>query len=67
MAQVLNNVLTKHAFIPTTLISHKGTASMSHVTKDVAGVLGITLKHATTKHAQTVGLPERAHASIKKT
>ena len=38
---------------------------MSHVTKEVAGVLGITLKHATTKHAQTIGLPKQSHASIK--
>ena len=38
---------------------------MSHVIKEVAGVLYITLKHATTKHAQTIGLPERSHASIK--
>ena len=38
---------------------------MSQVIKEVAGVLGITLKHATTKHAQTIGLLERSHASIK--
>ena len=38
---------------------------MSHVIKEVAGVLGITLKHATTKQAQTIGLLERSHASIK--
>ena len=38
---------------------------MSHVIKEVAGVLGITLKHATTKHAQTNGLLERSQASIK--
>ena len=38
---------------------------MSHVIKEVAVVLGITLKHATTKHAQTIGLLERSHASIK--
>ena len=31
----------------------------------MAGVLGITLKHATTKHAQTIGLLERSHTSIK--
>ena len=31
----------------------------------MAGVLGITLKHATTTHAQTIGLLERSHASIK--
>ena len=33
----------------------------------MAGVLGITLKHATTQHAQTIGLLERSHASIKQT
>ena len=38
---------------------------MSHVIKEVAGVLGITLKHATTKHAQTIGLLERPQASTK--
>ena len=37
---------------------------MSHVIKEVAGVLGITLRHATTKQAQTIGLLERSHASI---
>ena len=57
--------MTKHANVPTTLISDKGTAFTSHVIKEVAGVLRITLKHATTKHAQTIGLLERSHASIK--
>ena len=65
IAKVLNNILTKHAYLPTTLISDKGTAFMSQVIKEVAGVLGITLKHGTTKHAQTIGLLERSHASIK--
>ena len=58
--------MTKHAYLPTTLISDKGTAFTSHVIKEVAGVLGVNLKHATTKHAQTIGLLERSHASIKK-
>ena len=57
--------MTKHAYLPTTLISDKGTPFMSQVIKEVTGVLGITLKHATTKHAQTIGLLERSHASIK--
>ena len=65
IAKVLNNVMTKHAYLPTTLISVKSTAFMSHVIKEVAGVLDITLKHAATKHAQTIGLIERSHASIK--
>ena len=57
--------MTKHAYWPTTLISDKGTTFKSHVIKEVAGVLGITVKHATTKHAQTIGLLEQSHASIK--
>ena len=64
-AKVLINIMTKHAYLPTTLISYKGTAFMSHVIKEVAGVLGITLKHATTKHTQTIGLLKQSHASIK--
>ena len=58
--------MTKHAYLSTTLISDKDTAFTSHVIKEVAGVLGVTLKHATTKRAQTIGLLERSHASIKK-
>ena len=65
LAKVLINIMTKHAYLPTTLISDKGTAFRSHIIKEVAGVLGITLKHATTKHDQTIGLFERSHASIK--
>ena len=58
VAKVIINIMTKHAYLPTTLISDKGTAFISHVGEEVAGVLGITLKHATTKHAQTIGLRE---------
>ena len=65
IAEILISIMTKHAYLPTTLISDKGTTFTSHVIKEVAGVLGITLKHATTKHAQTIGLLERSHASIK--
>ena len=66
IAKVLMNIMTKHTYLPMTLISDKGTAFISHVIKKVAGVLGITLKRASTKHAQTIGLLERSHASIKK-
>ena len=65
IARVLINIMTKHAYLPTTLISDKGTAFMSHVIKEVAGVLSITLKHASTKHAQTIGPLGRSHMSMK--
>ena len=67
LAKVLINNMIKHKYLPTTLFSDKGTAFKYHVSKEVAGVLGLTLKHATTKHAQTIGLLERSHASIKQT
>ena len=65
IAKVLINIMTKHAYLPTTLISDKGTAFLSHVIKEMTGVLGFTLKHATTKHAQAIVLLERSHASMK--
>ena len=65
VAQMLINIMTKHAYLPTTLISDKCTAFTSKVIKEVAGVLGIILNHATTKHPQRIGLLERSHASIK--
>ena len=64
-AKVLINIMTKHAYLPTTLISDNGTAFTSYVIKEVASVLDITLKHATTKHAQKIGLLDQSHASIK--
>ena len=66
IAKLLYNIMTKHAYLPTTLISDKGTTFMSHVIKEVAGVLGITLKHATIKQTQTIGLLEQSHASIRR-
>ena len=65
IAKILINTMTKHAYLPTMLISDKGTAFMSLVIREVAGVFGITLKHANTKHARTIGLLERSQASIK--
>ena len=65
VAKVINNNMTKHAYLPATLFSEKGSAFMSHKIKKLAGVLDITLKRVTTKQAQTIWLLERSHASIK--
>ena len=43
VAKVIINIMTKHAYLPTTFISDKGTAFTSTVIKEVAGVLSITL------------------------
>ena len=58
--------MTKHAYLPTAIIPGKGSTLVSEVIKEVANVTGITLEHATTKHAQTIGKLEKTQASSKK-
>ena len=67
IVKVKINIKTKHAYLPTTIICEKGSVFMPQVIKGVAEVLGITLQWASTKHAQTIRLLERTHASLKKT
>ena len=67
IARVIIKIMTKHAYLPTTIISDKGSVFMSQVIKEVAEGLGITIQHATTKYAQTIGMLERTHTSLKKT
>ena len=64
-AKIVIKKMTKHAGLPTKIFSDKGSALKSHVIKKVAGVLGITLKLATTKHVQTNRMLERSYASSK--
>ena len=67
VARVLVDIMTLHAYLPTTVITDKGTQFMSEVMADATRTLGIQLRHATTKHAQTIGILERCHASLKET
>ena len=57
--------MTRHVYLPTTLITDKGTAFTSRLVDEVAKILGIQIKCATTKHPQTIGKLERTHASLK--
>ena len=63
--KVIIDIMTRHAHLPTLIITNKGSVFVSQVKHEVAEILGISLNHATTKHAQTIGVLERAHASIK--
>ena len=47
------------------MLIYKGSVFVSQVIDEVAEILGINLKHATMKQAQTIGVLERAHATIK--
>ena len=57
--------MTKHTYLPTTLITDKGTNFTSKLVAEIAQILGIQIKCATTKHPQTIGKLERTHASLK--
>ena len=65
VAKVLIDIMTKHAYLPTTLITDKGTAFTSTIFAEITQILGITLKFAMTKHTQTIGKLDRTHASLK--
>ena len=65
VARVLVDIMTCHAYLPTTVITDKGTQFMSEIMADATRTLGIQFKHATTKHAQTIGILERSHATLK--
>ena len=65
VSRVIMDILCKHTYLPSTIITDLGTQFNAQVTHEIAAVLGIELKHATLKHAQTIGLLERTHASVK--
>ena len=63
--KVIIDIMTRHAYLPPLIITDKGSVFVSQVIHEVAEILGISLKRATTKLAQTIGVLERAHATIK--
>ena len=65
VSRVIMDILCKHTYLPTTIITDLCTQFNAPVTHEVAAVQGIELEHATMKHAQTTGLLERTHPSVK--
>ena len=65
VSRVIMDILCKHTYLPTTILTDLGTQFKAQITHEVAAVLGIELKHATMKHAQTKRLLERTHDSVK--
>ena len=57
--------MTRYAYLPTLIITDKGSVFFSQVIDEVAEILGINVKHTTTEHAQTIGVLERAYATMK--
>ena len=66
IAKALVDIMMRQAYLSTTIITDTGTQFMSEVMADTTRVLGLQLRKATGKHAQTKGILERCHASLKK-
>ena len=57
--------IARLVFLPMLTITERRNAFVCQVTHELAEILGIFSKHAKTKHAQAMGVLERAHATIK--
>ena len=64
-ATVIMKIMTRHPYFPTLIITDNESVFVSQVIHEVAELVGIYLKHATTNHAQTIGVLEKTHATIK--
>ena len=65
VTRVLIDIITRHSYLPTTIITDKVSQFVAESMQQITTALGIQLRHATTKHAQTIGILERTHASLK--
>ena len=57
-------IFTRHAYVPNTILTDKGTTFAAQVVKQTKVQAGISSKHATIKHAQTIGMLERTHQKL---
>ena len=65
VARCIIDVMTRHCYLPTVILTDKGSQFRSEVINQIAQTLDIRIRHASTKHAQTIGILERTHASLK--
>ena len=59
------DVRTRHSYLPTIILTDRGSQFRSDVVNQIAQTLDIRISHASTKHAKTIGILERTHASLK--
>ena len=65
VVNALLQIFTRHAYVPKTIITDKGTAFTSSIMTELMKTAGIQIEHATVKHAQTIGMVERSHQKLK--
>ena len=60
VARCIIDVMTRHCYLPTVILTDKGSQFRSEVINQIAQTLDIRISHA-----QTIGILERTHASLK--
>ena len=58
-------IFTRHAYVLKTILTDKGTTFASGVVKQTMEQAGFSLKHATIKHTQAIGMIKRTHQKLK--
>ena len=66
VARHLTDLFLQHSYIPRSILCDKGSVFTSNLIKELAQMLEIKIENASVKHAQTIGLLERAHGPLKK-
>ena len=59
------DAMTRHSYLPTMILTDKSSQFRSNVVNQIAQTLDMGISHEPTKHAQTKGILERTHASLK--
>ena len=65
VARCIIDAMTRQCYLPAVISTDKGSQFRSEVVHQITQTLDIQISHASTKHAQTIGIPERTHASLK--
>ena len=65
VVRALMSIFTRHAYVPTTILTDKGSQFTAEVIEELTKKSGIIIEHATIKHAQTIGVIERNHQRLK--
>ena len=64
-AKVITDIMKRHAFLPTNIITDKDSIFDSNLIHDIVEAPNITLRNATTKHTQALGVLERFHSTVE--
>ena len=66
LAHELSSIFFYHSYLPKTIFSDLGSSLVSELMHELTSHLEVELKHASLKHAQSVGVVERSHGALKR-